>query len=100
MKRIIGSIFVCLILATSAMANETLIWPRTANEPFPSNPEIVLAQGKILSTQLDGNRTDRYVTVVKFIVAFDDLIYMCRHIDYRGGDNSDIYCVKSRSVTN
>jgi len=38
--------------------------------------------------------------VVKFIVTFDDLIYMCRHIDYRSGDNSDIYCVKSRSVTN
>ncbi|MDB9962781.1 hypothetical protein OAD31_05040, partial [Planktomarina temperata] len=72
---------------TECSRDETLIWPRTANEPFHPNPEILLAQGKILSTQLDDNRTDRYVTVVKFIVAFDDLIYMCRHIDYRSGDN-------------
>ena len=83
MKKIIGSIFVCSILATSAMA-EANLHPR---------PWEVLSMGKILSVQhLNKGRS------VRFVVAFDDDIYMCRHVSY-SGQNTGVWCVKSTYET-
>ena len=83
MKKIIGSIFVCSILATSAMA-ETNLHP----EPWK-----VLSMGKMLSVQtLNKGRT------VRFVVAFDDNIYTCRHVSY-SGQNTGVWCVQSTYET-
>ncbi|MDA9347561.1 hypothetical protein N9R89_02515 [bacterium] len=83
MKKITGSIFVCLILATSAMA-------QTGMHPLP---QLILSNGKILSVQHHSKGS-----VVKFVIAYLGDIYMCRHSDL-GKQNSDVFCKISRPAS-
>ena len=83
MKKFIGSIFVCSILATSVMAEATM----------HPNPSDVLSKGIILSVQNSNNGKH-----VKFIVAYLGDIFMCHHID-EGFSESYFYCAFSRRFT-
>jgi hypothetical protein len=83
MKQFLGLFFVWLVLSTSLMAQSE----------FHPRPETVLSKGHLFSVQHESDRE------VKFLVAYNSQIYMCRHLHYGEGQKNAIACAKSRSVT-
>ena len=64
-----------------------------AQSNYHPRPDSVLSRGLVLSVQHEGKR------MVKFVVAYNYEIYMCRHMHFGEEQDSAIVCKKSQSYT-